>query len=711
MRFLLLLFFVCSVFLSGKAQSVISNVTAEIDGEVIVIHYDLLAQKNNGYHMKVSLVNDSLSRSIELMQLKGDINNVTPGSGKTITYKISGASIGFPMNKVRFQIEVFKVPDQVGKMVFVGEGTFMMGSENAGEDAAPLHPVTVNSFYIGTNEVTVAEYLEFCRETNYSVPDGSQQFIDDHPITFVNWYDANAFIEWISKKSGLQYRLPTEAEWEFAARGGNYTMGLAFSGGENINDVGWYNQNSLGSMHHPVGRLKPNELGAYDMTGNVWEWCQDWYNSKFYSVSPTKNPVGPAVGKVKVGRGGSWYNKGVPIGFRYFMTPQSKTNYVGFRLALSAEYNPMVTIGKGFSETINIERSKTETVSQIKNTKPPIIQIINPVVERGQMISHFGAEIKVKGRVTSESKLLLLLINGVETFVDNAGYFEKGIALKYLDNDIQIRAIDIDRNVGSETFTINREINETDVVKNGSVARGTNYALLIGTNKYNEFTNLSNPIFDVKTIADELEQLYGFEVNTIIDPTQEQFYSVLRSYGGRKYSSLDQLFIFVAGHGVFDDVFGDGYLVLSDSRKDDQNKTSYISHSNLRTILNNIDCPHIFLVLDVCFGGTFDPIVAKRGDEYEALNRDQFIRRKLQYRTRQYLTSGGKTYVSDGKQGAHSPFAREFIRALRGYGGADRVLTINEIVGFVEKVQPEPRRGEFGNNEPGSDFLFITKEN
>jgi len=206
-----------------------------------------------------------------------------------------------------------------------------------------------------------------------------------------------------------------------------------------------------------------------------------------------------------------------------------------------------------------------------------------------------------------------------------------------------------------------------------------------------------------------LEQNYGFKVDTVLAPTQEQFYSVLRSYGSRKYSSLDQLFIFVAGHGVFDDVFGDGYLVLKDSRKDDQNKTSYISHSNLRTILNNIDCPHIFLVLDVCFGGTFDPLVASRGDEYEALNRDQFIQRKLKYRTRQYLTSGGKTYVSDGRAGSHSPFAREFIRALRGYGGADRVLTISEIIGFVEKVQPEPRRGEFGSNEPGSDFLFITK--
>ena len=706
MRFPALLCFVWCIGFAGYAQSPVANMSVETIGDESIIRYDLKASTGNGYYVRVSLVNDSLSRSVPLRQVQGDVGYVRPGTGKTIRCNISG-SVGIPLNKVRFQVDAFRVPDTIGKMIFVEEGTFMMGSENAGEDALPIHPVNVNSFYLGISEVTVSEYLSFCREANYPAPEANIELKDDHPITFVNWYDATAYIEWLAKKTGLPYRLPTEAEWEFAARGGNHTRGLPFSGGENINDVGWYSQNSLGAMHHPVGQLKANELGLHDMTGNVWEWCQDWYNSKFYSVSPTRNPVGPSVGKVKVGRGGSWYNKGVPIGFRYFITPQSKTNYVGFRVALSAEGTPPVLAGRGLSEQVNL-RTKPEILTQ--STEPPVIQVINPVVERGAMISYFGAEIKVKGQISSTSKLLLLLVNGMEVQVDEHGYFEHSIALKYLENQIQIRAIDINRNVGSVSFTVNREMNESAVVQNSGVARGTNYALLIGTDEYKEFFRLSNPVFDVKTIGSELNENYGFKVDTVIAPTQEQFYSVLRSYGNRKYSSLDQLFIFVAGHGVFDDVFGDGYLVLKDSRKDDQNKTSYISHSNLRTILNNIDCPHIFLVLDVCFGGTFDPLVASRGDEYEALNRDQFIQRKLKYRTRQYLTSGGKTYVSDGRAGSHSPFAREFIRALRGYGGADRVLTISEIIGFVEKVQPEPRRGEFGSNEPGSDFLFITKE-
>jgi formylglycine-generating enzyme required for sulfatase activity len=692
------------------AQTPVSNVVASVEAEHVTLRYDLAASSNN-YIVKVYLVNDSLSRTVELRSLRGDAGNVSAGQGKTVSWSPGDMPPGFPLRNVRFRIDALRNPDQVGKvgkMTFVEGGSFMMGYEGAGEDALPMHPVTLGSFFLGTLEVSVAEYLTFCSESGYAVPETNIELQNDHPITFVNWYDASAYVKWLADKTGLPYRLPTEAEWEFAAKGGNQTRGLAYSGSANLNDVGWYNQNSVGSMHHVVGKLKPNELGLYDMTGNVWEWCHDWYNSKFYSVSPTKDPNGPSVGKVKVGRGGSWYNKGVPVGFRYFLTPQSSTNYVGFRVALGAGDLVPVLAGSGFSDRTTLNTSKPSAV--VRNQDPPTVQFIEPVAERGEAIAHYGSDILIKGRVTTSSKLLLLLVNGVETVVDADGFFERKVPLKYLDNEIQIRAIDVNNNIGSASVMVNRALNPGDVASQSGSVRGTNHALLIGTDKYNEFEGLSNPVYDVNTIATELEQTYGFAVNKVIGPTVEEFYSVLRSYGSKKYSSTDQLFIFVAGHGVFDNVFGDGYLVLTDSRKDDQNKTSYISHSNLRTILNNIDCQHIFLVLDVCFGGTFDPVVARRGDEYEALNREQFIRRKLQHRTRQYLTSGGKTYVSDGRAGSHSPFAREFIRGLRSYGGSDRVLTISELMGFVEKVQPEPRHGEFGNNEPGSDFLFISKE-
>jgi len=171
--------------------------------------------------------------------------------------------------------------------------------------------------------------------------------------------------------------------------------------------------------------------------------------------------------------------------------------------------------------------------------------------------------------------------------------------------------------------------------------------------------------------------------------------------------------VFFSGHGIYDEIFREGYVISKDSRKDDLGKTSYLSHSNLRTMINNISCPHIFLVMDVCFGGTFDPHLASlhRGASmYSKISTDVFVERKLQYNTRLYLTSGGKEYVPDGRPGFHSPFARRFIESLRYYGGEDGVLTTSEILQFVEKTNPQPRFGEFGDNEPGSDFIFVLKK-
>jgi len=171
--------------------------------------------------------------------------------------------------------------------------------------------------------------------------------------------------------------------------------------------------------------------------------------------------------------------------------------------------------------------------------------------------------------------------------------------------------------------------------------------------------------------------------------------------------------VFFAGHGIYDEVFREGYVISRDSRMDDLGKTSYLSHSILRTMINNIRCEHIFLVMDVCFGGTFDPHLAtaahRGGGMYADISTMEFVERKLKYKTRLYLTSGGNEYVPDGRPGFHSPFARRFIESLRFYGGEDGVLTTFEILQFVEKVNPQPRFGEFGDNEPGSDFILVLK--
>ena len=243
--------------------------------------------------------------------------------------------------------------------------------------------------------------------------------------------------------------------------------------------------------------------------------------------------------------------------------------------------------------------------------------------------------------------------------------------------------------------------------------KGTTYALMFATNVYDYYSDLINPVLDAQTIAAELGESYGVVSEVVINPTLSETASVIREFASQAYQPEDNLMIFFAGHGVYDEVFREGYVISRDSRADDLGKTSYLSHSNLRTMINNINCPHIFLVMDVCFGGTFDPVMASahRGapSDYAEISTQEFVERKLKYKTRLYLTSGGKEYVPDGRPGFHSPFARRFIESLRYYGGDDGVLTTAEMLQFVEKVNPQPRFGEFGDNEPGSDFILVVR--
>jgi WD40 repeat protein len=242
--------------------------------------------------------------------------------------------------------------------------------------------------------------------------------------------------------------------------------------------------------------------------------------------------------------------------------------------------------------------------------------------------------------------------------------------------------------------------------------KGITMALLFATSIYDSFSDLINPVIDLNTIAEELRNNYGVVTEVIENATLNETLNKLRNYAKYDYSQNDDLLIFFAGHGNYDEIFNEGYVITSDSKLDDEAKISCMSHSNLRTIVNNIPCNHILLVMDVCFGGTFDPIIAGRNrtaDIYADISDKEFIARKQKYKTRLYLTSGGKEYVPDGRPGHHSPFARRFIESLRNYGGKDGILTINEMLHFIEKVEPQPCFGEFGDNEPGSDFLLIAK--
>ncbi len=238
------------------------------------------------------------------------------------------------------------------------------------------------------------------------------------------------------------------------------------------------------------------------------------------------------------------------------------------------------------------------------------------------------------------------------------------------------------------------------------------FALLFATDSYDEWGNLVNPVNDAKTIASELSEYYSFQVEMVENPSRDEIMVKIKEYAQKSYMDYDQLFIFFAGHGQFDEVFGEGFIVCRDSRLDDEARSSYIPHSVLRNAIDNIPSKHTLLVMDVCFGGTFDPLIARSGtrgggDMYSEISTVEFIKRKLRFKTRQYITSGGKQYVPDGRPGMHSPFASKFLEGLRSYGGRDEVITLPELFNWLEKLSPEPRAGAFGTNEPGSDFIFV----
>ena len=222
------------------------------------------------------------------------------------------------------------------EMVYVEGGTFQMGAtEEQGEDAEgwekPVHRVTLSSYLIGKHEVTQGLWEEVMGSNpNYNKQGG------DYPVECVSWDDCQEFIGKLNARTGMQFRLPTEAEWEYAARGGNRSKGYKYAGSDNLDEAGWYDGNS-GKHTHPVGLKKPNELGLYDMSGNVWEWCEDWYGD--YTEESQTNPVGPQSGEWgrRVLRGGScwddaWYCR---VSVRVSSGPGHWYGGFGLRLVLS----------------------------------------------------------------------------------------------------------------------------------------------------------------------------------------------------------------------------------------------------------------------------------------------------------------------------------------------------------------------------------------
>ncbi len=239
------------------------------------------------------------------------------------------------------------IPD----MVLVEGGEFSMGNhESKFLDEYPARKVTLNNFYIAKYEVTVAEYVRFCRMAGLSEPKGSANM----PATNVTWFESVMYCNWLSKINGLErcyiitrdaknisvkyihqakgYRLPTEAEWEYAAIGGSKTQNFAYSGSNTPTEIAWFTDS--GKQLHEVGKKAPNELGIYDMSGNSYEWCYDYYDNKYYEQKVNDNPLGPKVGTARVCRGGSFLGttETLRITKRFYNSPDYKTQSLGFRV-------------------------------------------------------------------------------------------------------------------------------------------------------------------------------------------------------------------------------------------------------------------------------------------------------------------------------------------------------------------------------------------
>ena len=297
----------------------------------------LMTPGRNGRPQSVDFVRDFLNNGMEVAQevtqMKNSGRNHQPIMSQDEETLLRGEQAAKSQSAVKRLID---------DMVYVAGGTFLMGATSEqGSDAfkneQPVHQVTLDGFYICKYQVTQALWKEVMG-SNPSYRKG-----DNLPVECVSWKDCQTFIRNLYALTGKNFRLPTEAEWEFAARGGNNSRGYKYAGSNNIGDVAWYKDNS-GKKTHVVGTKLPNELGLYDMSGNVWEWCQDCYGG--YSNIPQKNPKGPNGGKsgffrnifsYRVLRGGSWINyaRGCRSSYRGNYTPDYHNDSIGLRLVLS----------------------------------------------------------------------------------------------------------------------------------------------------------------------------------------------------------------------------------------------------------------------------------------------------------------------------------------------------------------------------------------
>ncbi|MBC8233813.1 formylglycine-generating enzyme family protein [bacterium] len=357
-----------SITHSAKNRApVVSNVHAQqrLGTDQAVITYDVDDADGDTLTISVHISDDGGNTfTVPAKTFSGDIGaGIKPGKNKRIVWD-AGKDLTDPSLRSRtslydmdFQAKIIaddgKQTDEIiwekdgAKMRLIPAGAFSMGSNDGESNEKPVHTVYLDAFYMDVYEVTVGQYRKFIKATGHNTPNWSKVSkyspTDNHPIVYVTWDDAQAYCKWAGK------RLPTEAEWEKAARGG--LVGKKYPWGDEAPDAeGKYRANyyvgnngiaDADQYCAPVGSFSPNGYGLYDMAGNVWEWCEDWYDEKYYSSSPRKNPPGPASGSSRVVRGGSWSGNSFSMrAADRFLGPFRMKYNLGFRSCVAQDVTP-----------------------------------------------------------------------------------------------------------------------------------------------------------------------------------------------------------------------------------------------------------------------------------------------------------------------------------------------------------------------------------
>ncbi len=351
---------------------------------------------------------------------------------------------------------------------------------------------------------------------------------------------------------------------------------------------------------------------------------------------------------------------------------------------------------------------------QVADTFPPVIELFGAVATRGENISVVNTRAVISGRIFDDNKIVFAQANGIDILISQNGRFELPKELYNVKN-VTIVAKDEFGNSSRQNYMLTA----AEIAKTTESMR---YAYLFASTEYTYWDDLSNPIFDAKKIGELLENYFGYQVKIIENPKRHEVTEKLDQIRRFKFKPNDQLLVFFAGHGLYDTAWG-GYYVCPDSKKPENDPfyDTYFKQQQIADLLDGCGAGNVFLVMDVCFGGKMFDKVDRH--EYRSVNdgnemtADEYIKRQMEIKCRQFLTSGGNNYVEDGVAGSHSPFAGRFIIALEDAATGKDYVSASEVMDYLRTMKTLgndkksfPRYGFFGGDKDGEYVLKVVRK-